>query len=104
MNFYNLETDLSEDSESQALIKQFKVKRNASIGMWIVGGLMAIVGLNQMVDKANENGPPYEDPLKVNGLFVSGLVVAAVPLFLIGNKSNHLLKVIRGYNQRMQQG
>lgn len=98
MNVYNLELDMKHDPSSIAMIQQFQRKRYAGIGLWVVGGVMTLVGLNQMVDKANENGPPYEDPLKVNGLFVSGLVVAAVPFFIFGNKNAHLLKVIRTYN------
>lgn len=98
LSLKNLKKDLDGYPPSLLKLKKARSQKLIKWGLWITGGAMVIAGLNQMVNEANEGGPPYEKGPSVNAPFVIGMGMMVVPFFIHASQGENLMDAVRLYN------
>ncbi|WP_276498480.1 hypothetical protein [Pontibacter litorisediminis] len=101
MNFDNLETALSDNASSMALLQRYKRDKLINTGVSIVGAGLLAVGAVKSINSSQEvNG---STTLKINPLMYAGAGVLGVQLVVNLFQKDKLTQAMEVYNYQLKQ-
>lgn len=96
--YKNLKTDLSSNVNSMLHLKKFKSVKQRGTILYIVGGIITILGSNKLVGKevtTNGQTPDIKKEAIITGIGVGTLIINYLTT---RNKNKHIIKAIQVFN------